>query len=53
MYDKHLWPRNEYIYGYSFDVLGRVLEVLAGKSLDKAGAEALERATNARLFMVK
>lgn len=42
----HLLPRNEYIYGYSFDVLGRVLEVLAGKSLDKAGSSSrgLERA---------
>lgn len=28
--------RNEYIYGYSFDVLGRVLEVIGRKSLDKA-----------------
>lgn len=28
-------PGNEYIYGFSFDVLGRVLEVIGGKSLDK------------------
>ena len=28
--------RKEYIYGFSFDVLGRVLEVITGRSLDKA-----------------
>ena len=32
-------PGNEYIYGYSFDVLGRVLEVIGGKSLDKVLTE--------------
>lgn len=32
-------PGNEYIYGFSFDVLGRVLEVITGQSLDKVLTE--------------
>ena len=30
------WTRNSYWYGFSFDVLGRVLEVVGKKRLDKA-----------------